>query len=180
MTDESNPIRPVLQRLRTHGWRRWRFGPEAGPNCLAGAVNRVYPWSEREAVFKLIAREIQEQFPDRKTRRGASGAVITFNTYTTGFHEVEVMLEMAALRWDEAHSVTTQHVEAPEAPELEHLSVFAQAAERRSGLAANGVPVDRDVVVHRSFILDQRSGDPLADPDSADVVEIELASYELV
>ena len=196
----------TLERLRDRGWRKWRFGPERGPNCILGALNNVVPKFEQEAAVTVIAAQAREQFPKMCRSKRERAAIIGLNSRATGFHDIEAVLEKAALRWDREHggrvparTRATGHVPGhrassqvdlsvfnqaakrrASAPELKYLSVFAQASKRRAATAKR-VPVDRRLLVHRSFPLDQRANEPVPiDPHSVDADNIELKAYTVV
>lgn len=95
----ENPYARALERLRVKGWCKYKSGTEEGPNCVSGAL--AYVTNDNVLLDKrleFVSRIVEELYPSE----WGWTTVPTFNDRSDiTFEDVEVVLEKAAVRWEE-------------------------------------------------------------------------------
>lgn len=102
--DEINGARAALEVLRRDGWCKGKWTAPTGEHCISGAAieagTSLYqpgPHGDCTSFGHALYDVIDEQFPDRPM------SVVGFNDHKdTTFADVELVLEKAALKLDEA------------------------------------------------------------------------------
>lgn len=104
MTDNLTP----LDVLRRDGWCKDIWRNEKGEHCLMGAFIAAYnndqmeTWNDAEwPGYDIVQDVVREQFPERGGL-GLSSEILFNNHPDTTFADVEMVLEKAQLRLDEA------------------------------------------------------------------------------
>lgn len=103
-----NTIDRMLDHLRTNGWTQGKYERPSGACCILGAHIAVTGSQKLgSAVTNEIGKVFYEQFPERAMYTVAAGAeyacVPDLNDHPdTTFDDVEMVLEKASLRLDEA------------------------------------------------------------------------------